>query len=238
MIEKNKIRLLTLLIYTPLFYLCIIILNFINRTNENNIRIYFHFLGRSMSLNILDTMIRLIVYIIPVLLILKIENENILVFLKLKCGLKKTLVWVIVSVLAILLIWLLGVVFYLPTAKIPLKHNYNLVINADLFVRSVVLTGFIEEVVFRGFIFQKLLQMTKFWMADIINGFLFTLYHIPLWIIFNTFNRDYRVSYLIVLMLFSIIQGVVLKKSKSLWVCIIIHMMNNYVGLIIIGTYI
>lgn len=237
MIEVNKKRLLTLLIYIPLFYLIIIILNFINRTGENNIKIYFHFLGRVMNLNILDTIIRLIIYIIPILLILKFENENILVFLKLKCSLKKTLIWAFVSILIILLIWFLGVVFYLPITDLPLKQNYNLVFNADLFIRSVVLTGFIEEIVFRGFIFQELLQITKFWVANSINGFLFALYHIPFWLIFNTFDRNYRVSYIIGLVLFSIIQGIVLKKSKSLWVCMIIHMVNNYVGLIITGTY-
>lgn len=91
---------------------------------------------------------------------------------------------------------------YAPAARITLNPSYKLITNMDILVRSIILTGFIEELVFRGFILQKLMNLLRFWTAYAINGILFALFHIPFWFISNTFNKEYGLTYLAWLILF------------------------------------
>ncbi len=93
------------------------------------------------------------------------------------------------------------------------------------------LVGFFEEIPFRGLVFQKLHEYLGFWPASLLGSFLFVCLHIPYWISldkplsFFPFNSLY-------VFVFAWLMCVVLKRSGSLWGCIIIHGVNDLVSVI------
>jgi membrane protease YdiL (CAAX protease family) len=86
----------------------------------------------------------------------------------------------------------------------------------------VVLVGFVEEIPFRGLVFQKLNEFMGFWPASLLGSFLFVCLHLP--------TSPYTALYIFV---FAWMMCVVLKRSGSLWGCIIIHSLNDLLSLVV-----
>jgi len=94
------------------------------------------------------------------------------------------------------------------------------------------LVGFTEEILFRGFFLQRIASYTKFEFANIITAILFLLIHFPGWIALNALPTGVflKIALFSFILIFSIVQGYVFKKTESLWVCIVIHSINNFVS--------
>jgi membrane protease YdiL (CAAX protease family) len=85
-----------------------------------------------------------------------------------------------------------------------------------------------EEILFRGFILNKLMGSTSFWKANLITSLLFAAIHIPFWSYARGLN--WGVAYdLGVVMVLSIILGYLFKKFNSLIPPILAHMINNMI---------
>ena len=95
----------------------------------------------------------------------------------------------------------------------------------------VVLVGFIEEIPVRGLVFQKLNEFMGFWQASAPGSFIFVCLHIPYWISIGKSISSYPYSALYIFV-FAMILCFVLKRSGSLWGCIIIHGVNDLLSLI------
>ena len=91
-------------------------------------------------------------------------------------------------------------------------------------VSGVVVSPLLEEVVFRGVVLQGLTRQLPFAFGNLITSLLFLLYHIPAWM-----ARGQSISLLgcLWIVVVSIWLGYSLRRSRSLWTCIIIHAVHN-----------
>ena len=94
-----------------------------------------------------------------------------------------------------------------------------------------VLVGFFEEIPFRGLVFQKLNEYMGFWPASLLGSFLFVCLHIPYWISLDKPLSSFPYNSLYIFV-FALLMCFVLKRSGSLWGCIILHGVNDLVSLI------
>lgn len=95
-------------------------------------------------------------------------------------------------------------------------------------VNSVIAAPFIEEFVFRGFIFSKLLEKFSFIKANMLQSLLFACIHLPYYYELGKFSHlPLLVGNLIYLAFFAFISGYLTKSTKSLYPSILLHAINN-----------
>jgi len=164
---------------------------------------------------LLSALWRLLVWVMPTFLYLSYVNRcNPWTYLKLTTNIGKGLLWALAGAL-----WFAGALSYRHVLQgIPI----NLQLGFGAWLDMVVLVGFIEEIPFRGLVFQKLNEFMGFWPASLLSSFLFVCLHLP--------TAPYTALYVFV---FAWIMCVVLKRSGSLWGCIIIHSLNDLLSLMV-----
>lgn len=98
----------------------------------------------------------------------------------------------------------------------------------------VIIASLVEEILFRGFLLQKLLEVLPFYNATIITSLLFTVIHFPTWFCNGVNGADIYIeaAYIFV---FSTLLSFVFYRTKSLWTSIILHAANNYSALAALG---
>lgn len=110
--------------------------------------------------------------------------------------------------------------------------GFNLAIPADVVWSVIILVGLSEEVVFRGFILQQIEEMTaSFWAGNGIQAVLFTLTHVPYWLSQGRRIIPGDIGFVLVA---GLILGLVFKKTRSLWACMLIHSVNNFCSIALI----
>lgn len=164
----------------------------------------------------------LLVYIIPTISYLKFHDKvSPIKFLKLNNNIKKN----------ILLGLLISIIFIAILIAKNIILGWNTInFNIGLLWISGLLVGVLEEIPFRGFIFQKLLLRMNFIFANISTTILFILIHIPIWLINNVNIMGSIESVFLV----SLVLGYLFKEYESLWIPIICHSIFNiciWVGL-------
>jgi uncharacterized protein len=83
-----------------------------------------------------------------------------------------------------------------------------------------------EEILFRGFVLNKLSERLKFWAANLITAVLFTLIHWPFWIWRNGFHGSLLQTSAGILLL-ALLLGYVVRLTNSLWPAVAVHIANN-----------
>jgi membrane protease YdiL (CAAX protease family) len=173
---------------------------------------------QSDEINFLITIILkfLIFVLFPYLYIKFCYKENPLEVFKLNTSIGKGVLFgIIVSSIVVFL----AIIVYVFS-----KGNIHLIgLNAkDLFV-AFIFAGFMEEVTFRGMILGNLVQFMDFKKANILTSLLFTFIHMPQSIASGTVFTQAVLSSLVFIFVWGIIDGVLVKKSNSLWAAIIPH---------------
>lgn len=174
----------------------------------------------------LKLLIKFLIWTLPVCLIIKYRDRtNFLNYLKLKENFVQGLVWGLG----------LGVVmsgYVLLSQMIFLKKTFYPMLDWYTLLSAVVLIGFTEEVVFRGFLLQKLNESMGFWTANLLSSGLFLLIHFPKWYHEGLFLQTAIYGSLIFVFCFGMLEGYVLKRTQSLWACMLIHSANNLMVLL------
>ncbi|MEG6585253.1 CPBP family intramembrane glutamic endopeptidase [Dendrosporobacter sp. 1207_IL3150] len=163
--------------------------------------------------------------ILPVYMYIRyVDNRKVVEFLKLdKSRLISGYLWG--SVLSAILITIIA-------AKIHFQGEGTFYYQWELkdILSIVVIASIVEEVFFRGFLMQKLMESTSFNIANILVTIFFVLIHFPSWIADNLAISDIA-NGLIYLTGFSWLLGYIFKCSQSLWTPIIMHATNNLINL-------
>jgi membrane protease YdiL (CAAX protease family) len=164
---------------------------------------------------------RLITWTLPVILLVK----NPFYYLKLRHNFSKgVIVGTLVGCLLVF-IRILSIYLWKGCVDIDLK------LNPHIWFGEIIFVGLSEEVVFRGLILQKIQESSNFWLANIVSSALFILIHVPYWILIQKYELDTAMlQHSLSIMWISLLLGFVLKKSKSLWACMIIHSINNFMS--------
>ena len=100
--------------------------------------------------------------------------------------------------------------------KLTTTSCLNCILNLIIFL----IIAFSEELIFRGYILNKLIEvMSKYW-ALVISAFIFAFLHI--------FNPNFSIISFLNIFLAGILLGLLFIRSKSLWAPIIQHFSWNY----------
>ncbi len=164
---------------------------------------------------------KLLLWVVPIFCYLYyIKKENPWSYLKLTTSPKKGVLWMSLAILYYLLTNLYTHIFQ--------GAQFHFALSPDVWINGIIFVGFIEEIPFRGLLFQKLHALLGFWQASMLSSLLFLLIHIPGWMVDGRTlfpNTLYTMGFIF---LFGIVMCVVLKCSNSLWICIFIHSLNNF----------
>lgn len=96
-------------------------------------------------------------------------------------------------------------------------HTYSFTNTSGAYwaiIGTVVITPFVEELYFRGFLFKGLLLHQKPWVAYVGSALLFAVLHPPLAAVIEVFIVGILLAY-------------TLKETRSIWPCVLIHALNN-----------
>ena len=86
-----------------------------------------------------------------------------------------------------------------------------------------------EEILFRGFVLNRLNERLAFWQSNLIAAFLFMLAHVPFWVSHSGLSQHVMKDLLNVFVLGALF-GWFMKKSNSLWPPVVAHIANNFVS--------
>lgn len=159
--------------------------------------------------------IYLLFFITPVILYLKLKDKvNPLEFLKLNNNIKEGILkGLYINILFIIVLIIKRLIF----GGTPIN------LNIGILWLSGSLVGIFEEIPFRGFVFQKLLNHMNFILANLLTTVLFVSIHIPLWLLSDVSILNSIKSVFIV----SLVLGYLFKEYKSLWIPILCHSVFN-----------
>jgi len=112
------------------------------------------------------------------------------------------------------------------------SFSFNgLSINMLLYLLSclvvLVVSASYEEILFRGYIFQSLIEGSNFWITLVVFSLLFGAGHIE--------NEGMTVFSLAFTVFAGVFLGVVYFKTRALWMCIGVHFMWNWTMALIFG---
>ncbi len=98
------------------------------------------------------------------------------------------------------------------------------------FVTAVIYAPFVEELTYRGAMMGSFQMRMSFPLANLLNGFLFLLIHLPGWYFQGVFSQAAAVyaSMGLGVLLLGWIFGFVAHKSRSVAASTLAHMLNNF----------
>lgn len=110
--------------------------------------------------------------------------------------------------------------------------HLNWALPAAVWWQVILLSGFLEEVLFRGYLLQRIEKLSSFWAANFTTALLFSLTHILYWSVSGTFELLSLSSLPPIgsLIWLSLLFGFIFKKSGSLWAPILLHSINNFMA--------
>jgi membrane protease YdiL (CAAX protease family) len=179
--------------------------------------------AESLRLSI-GSLFRFLIWVLPVFIYLKyVDNTDPFQYLKLKSNLKKGLFWSAGVTICVIILWLLS--FLILDLEIK---NF---ITISIFINWILFVAVFEEILMRGFILNKLIEITSFIKALNLTSLLFVLIHWPGWILIYTYSFTKILNASAYIFALSILLGLLIKKSESLYPCIILHALNDTIAL-------
>lgn len=175
----------------------------------------------SVSKAIISATIKMIIWVIPVILLVKfVERGNPFSYLGLRHNFRKGIKWAG---------WIsfIFITYFTILNLVVLKNDIDFHIGFNEWLNTILLVGIIEEIVFRGFLLRKFMELFSFWKANTMTSLLFVSIHFPIWFYKELFTFPYIISSIVVAFILSIMFGLIYKKTNSLWSVLIIHSLYN-----------
>ena len=122
---------------------------------------------------------------------------------------------------------ILNLLFFVAQHGLPHFRAQGITWNSVF--STTLLIGFMEEIPYRGFIFQQLNEWVSFWKAAVLSSLLFVSIHLPGWISLHLF----RIHLPIFIFVFGLLMVGLLRLSKSLWAPIVAHSLNDFFSVVL-----
>jgi len=169
---------------------------------------------------------KLLIWVAPVFIYLKYKRIDALVYLKLKAPTKNAIKWTILISFIFIIYQIIG------TLVVSQQIRFNPFFELHYWIKGVLLVGITEEIAFRGFFLQEIAKHIDFKLANILTAILFLLIHFPGFFATHHFPPGVflKICTFSFIFIFGIIEGYVLKKSESLWACIVIHSITDFMA--------
>jgi len=170
---------------------------------------------------LINVVVRALVWVLPVFIYLRYVNGvSPTRYLKLREHWRGGL-------LAALVFSIFNFLFFVAQHGLPQFHTGDITWNSVL--STTFLIGFVEEVPYRGFIFQQLNEWFSFSEAAVISSLLFVTIHLPGWLSLHLF----RTQSVIFIFVFGMLMVALLRYSKSLWAPIVSHSLNDFFSVVL-----
>jgi len=117
-----------------------------------------------------------------------------------------------------------GLNFLIYFAEHGTRHLSDGGFTWNSILSTSLLIGFVEELPYRGLIFQKLNEWWSFPAADLISSLLFLTIHLPGWLSLHI----YRTQTAIFVFIFGLLMTILLRYANSLWAPIVSHSLNDF----------
>lgn len=153
-----------------------------------------------------------------------VEKMRPFSFLKLNRSIKAGLNYVILSIIFLTMLSLNN------QYQLLNYINFNPFLSITIWIDAIILAAFMDEIIFRGVILQKLILLTTFKQANILSTLLFVFIHFPKWFSVSHFSHFNLIGSINFIFWFGLLMGYVFRKSNSLWPCIWIHLANNFIS--------
>lgn len=164
-----------------------------------------------------EPLYKLLFWIVPTFLYIKyVFNANPLTYLKLTVNVRKGISWG--GVVGVLLFLFLVLPITLLHRELP-----HFALSFDDWLNKFLFVGILEEIPFRGLVFQRLQSWLGFWQATLLSSLLFTAIHIPLWLSKGDVLIPNDVLPLLTIFLLAVGLCYLFKRTGSLWSCILVH---------------
>ncbi len=160
----------------------------------------------------LRSVLKIIVWLVPLSLFARAQKMPIVWHINPKRHWKPTL------------LVLVGLLVYFSIRGQLLVRGSVHSVSVSFFVNAVLIAPPVEEMVFRGVIFQQLVQKLSFWQANIGSSLLFTIYHIPLWL---ARGQGLDIGTIGWVLIAGILFGWTFWKTQSLGPGTIVHSLHN-----------
>ena len=122
-----------------------------------------------------------------------------------------------------------AVIFLLSLVQHGLPHLRGGLFTWNSVLSTSLLIGFMEEVPYRGFVFQKLCDWLSRKSAIAISSLLFVIIHLPGWLSLHLFT----IRIVIFVFVFGVLMAILLLCSKSLWAPIVSHSLNDFFSAVV-----
>lgn len=173
----------------------------------------------SIPAGLLEAVVKTIIWVVPVFVFLRtLDRVNPISYLKLNKKPKANL-WTGIAII------ITAIILYVKDHLLG-NAEFGIVRGFSYWLNAVLLAGTIEEIVFRGFILQKMSSVMKFYKANLLTAFLFVFMHFPIWIASGQ-SLEFFFSNSISIFIMAQIWGYTLKRSGSLWPAIVFHSSFN-----------
>ena len=175
---------------------------------------------------LIPLLFRLTVWTLPVILWILARRRNPLLDLRLYPHVVRGLAWGT----AVSLLWVAADL--IGRSVLTGAWHLNFDIGFGRWVNGVILVGLSEEVVFRGFYLPALTARFGFHRANAVQSLMFLGIHLPGWTLSGQLLRPGAVQLCASIAVFGLIAGLLLRRSRSLWACMLFHSFNNLASFI------
>jgi membrane protease YdiL (CAAX protease family) len=178
----------------------------------------------TLSYALANLTLRLLIWVAPVFIYLRwIDRVEALTYLKLKQHWRRGL---------LVALGFSALNFLLSLARYGWPHPHAGLVTWNSILGTSFLIGFIEEIPYRGFIFQKLAESFSLVTATLISALLFLLIHMPGWISLHLL----RPATIIFVFIFGVVMIILFRWAKSLWAPIVSHSLNDFMSAVLFHT--
>jgi len=176
---------------------------------------------QTLAYALINITVRALLWVLPVFLYLRyFDRVDPLAYLKLK---QYWLRGILIGLGFSILILLLALVQHGAPNLRAGRLTWNSVLSTSLLI------GFVEEIPYRGLVFQKLCAWMSRRSAVAISSLLFVAIHLPGWISLHLF----RLQSLIFVFVFGVLMALLLLYAKSLWAPIVSHSLNDFISAVL-----
>lgn len=176
-------------------------------------------------------MLRILIWVIPVIVyIASIDKKSPVEYLRLNTFGNKRAVFQSSIVVLFYFVIILFVDFVKAGFSSHLIFAPSLLSNSWLKTILVISVAPIaEEIMFRGFLLQKIQAFWENWKANLVTSTLFAAIHFPNWI--YTGKAPFEILTLSVgIFTLSILLGYLMQKTETILPSIVVHMVNNIIS--------
>lgn len=172
--------------------------------------------------DILIALIQLIIFFVIYKLLVKRNDDELRIKLNLKDTAFSLAVGVGVSGISFIWLTIAGKIPEFQAQIAAMKEGNAMIGGGSLhgvLLSAVIAAPIVEEVIFRGVVFGSFRKVFPAWVSILISALIFGAYHMnPVAIVYAT--------------VMGIIAGIVYEKKRNLLFTIMLHMANNFMGLL------